>query len=429
MTIASDAIVSAIRGVILGELGEVRTVPAGAWIEGQPAQFGVHGGLDADTTRRLRASGQRLFDFELAPPRRTGAVGSSAAAQAIHSLEVRIVLWLPITLVADTASTAHRRSVRAEMMEQARVITDALEWPGNLTRDPEGTDTSLVSGMLREAAAPRIVREDWSAGLYEIELRMTGLVHETREIIPAPIFTNAPAIYVADGTDPEVGATLIADPGTVTGAHTERGQWMRDGAPIGETGVTYVLVEADEGASITYRATAIGSGGTVASDSNAIVPGEAAAPLIDTDRTVRRMAGGTWPSVLASGRFALDWTPDASSSPAPAPGTFAGLAGTSNGASDYLRIRYTGAAWNLEHSRTTGGASGGILGVTFSAGVTYTIVVDHATGVVSCAALGGTPQAASAGSWNPANDLSIGSTSGTPSAPARGTVSDPYVPA
>src|SRR5690606_6135867 len=155
----AEAITTAIRQLIRGELGSVRTVPAGEWIEGQPAQRGMHGGLDGDSTRRLRAEGKRLFDVEVAPARRTIAVGSSAASHSLLAITARVVLWLPITLVAETVSADHRYAARADALEQAQVIREAIEWPGNLLATADGALTGIVSGRLGEAQTPRIVRE------------------------------------------------------------------------------------------------------------------------------------------------------------------------------------------------------------------------------------------------------------------------------
>lgn len=277
----AEAITAAIREVIRGELGSVRTVPVGEWIEGVPAQLGMHGGLDGDTARRLRAEGRRLFDVEVAPARRTGAVGSSAASHSLLAITTRIVLWLPITLVAETVSADHRYAARADALEQAQVIREAIEWPGNLLATADGTPTGIVSGRLGEAQTPRIVREDWSRGLYEIELRFSGYVQRSAETPAAPVFVRPPSAYVVDADEATVGGTLIADPGEVTGAHTTRGQWLRDGAELeGETRVLYEIVEPDEGAALSYRATAIGSGGTVSAKSAPIVVG-GVAPLPD----------------------------------------------------------------------------------------------------------------------------------------------------
>lgn len=265
------AILGAIRGVLRGELGSVRTVPADTYVDGIAAS------IDADGARRLRSLSRRGFDVEVPPPVRTGALGPPTASRSILALTARVTLVLPIAIVAETASADHRHTVRAEAMEAARVIADALEWPGNLARDGEGTPTGLVSQRLQEAASPRIAREDWAAGLLVVELSFRGHAMRSAAVPDAPALVSAPAIAVSGGGDPLVGSTLLAAEGVWTGADSVAGQWLRDGVAIdGETSPAYVTVEADDGTSITYRSTAIGGGGTSTSTSNALVVGAAA---------------------------------------------------------------------------------------------------------------------------------------------------------
>lgn len=72
---------------------------------------------------------------------------------------------------------------------------------------------------------------------------------------PTPVNTVAPAIA---GT-PEQGETLTATPGTWTDAGVIVGQWLRDGVDIsGETSLTYVVGDFDNGDLISYRETTNG---------------------------------------------------------------------------------------------------------------------------------------------------------------------------
>lgn len=83
-----------------------------------------------------------------------------------------------------------------------------------------------------------------------------------------PVNSVAPAIT---GTA-TVGETLTVTNGTWSGSPTYTRQWKRDGANIsGATGLTYVLVAADSGKTITCVVTATNAGGAVTATSNAVV--------------------------------------------------------------------------------------------------------------------------------------------------------------
>ena len=75
-----------------------------------------------------------------------------------------------------------------------------------------------------------------------------------------PVNTVAPVI---SGT-PEQGETLTATPGTWTNAGAITGEWLVNGASIGETGTTYVVGALTDGDLITYRES---TGGVTATSS------------------------------------------------------------------------------------------------------------------------------------------------------------------
>lgn len=87
----------------------------------------------------------------------------------------------------------------------------------------------------------------------------------------APVNTTAPVITGTATT----GSTLTVTPGVWTGtpAPTITRQWKRGATNIaGATGLTYVLVVADEGANITCVETGTNATGSSTGTSNAIGP-------------------------------------------------------------------------------------------------------------------------------------------------------------
>jgi hypothetical protein len=90
----------------------------------------------------------------------------------------------------------------------------------------------------------------------------------------APVNVVAPVISGTATT----GSTLTVAPGTWTGSPTPTYayQWKHNGIAIGgETGLTYVLQVADEGADITCDETATNSAGSATETSNVITPSAA----------------------------------------------------------------------------------------------------------------------------------------------------------
>jgi hypothetical protein len=101
-----------------------------------------------------------------------------------------------------------------------------------------------------------------------------GSAFEVSNAITADTFTapvNAVAPSISGNTD--LGATLTRTEGTWSGNPTPTlsGQWQRDGVAIaGETGATYVIALADNGAAITYLQTATNAVGSASQVSNTI---------------------------------------------------------------------------------------------------------------------------------------------------------------
>lgn len=109
-------------------------------------------------------------------------------------------------------------------------------------------------------------------------------------VIAAPTNTTAPSIT---GTA-TVGETLTAVAGTWTGSPTVTRQWLRGGTEIsGATGTTYLLVAADEGATITVQETATNAGGSADATSAGVGPVAAATvPSLSIEITPASITAG-----------------------------------------------------------------------------------------------------------------------------------------
>lgn len=90
-----------------------------------------------------------------------------------------------------------------------------------------------------------------------------------------PIQTAPPAI---SGT-PTVGSVLTSSKGTWLGVPSFTYQWQRGGVPInGATGLSYTLVSADSGATITAVITATNARGATSATTQAVTIGGVAPP-------------------------------------------------------------------------------------------------------------------------------------------------------
>lgn len=136
-------------------------------------------------------------------------------------------------------------------------------------------------------------------GSVEIVAAYRGETQVFGDDVPAP---SAPTNTVAPsitGTA-TVGQTLTAAVGTWTGSPSYARQWLRNGTAIsGATGTTYLLIAADEAASISVRITATNAGGSAQATSAGVGP-VAAAPTAPSQIT-----SWTWTTGLAASQIAL----------------------------------------------------------------------------------------------------------------------------
>ena len=167
------AIMGAIRGVVTGALGSVRTLTADAFSEDTETE--------ADEARWLRATIAPGFDVSGPPPRRSSALGPSNASRAVLMQDINVRLTYASEALQDIIP-ARRYAVRAQANTDAVEVTKALTWAGNLAVDESASSTGLIGAALYERAAPAVVREDWSAGIYEVELRFGARILESQAV-------------------------------------------------------------------------------------------------------------------------------------------------------------------------------------------------------------------------------------------------------
>lgn len=174
----ADAILAAIRAVLLGTQGSVRTVPTGTFVEGVPAEF------DEDHAKAHASVATPSFDVEIAPAQLMVDTGPANATPVM--LRVPITVTLTYHLAPEAAmATTERRRVRALAVGNANTATQALQWNRNVEEDPDSNATGIIPGGLRPTGEPRIKREEWTEGdmgILELELPFEALVLETRAV-------------------------------------------------------------------------------------------------------------------------------------------------------------------------------------------------------------------------------------------------------
>lgn len=184
----------------------------------------------------------------------------------------------------------------------------------------------------------------------------------------APTNTVAPSIT---GTA-TVGQTLTAAVGTWTGSPSYARQWLRNGTAIsGATGTTYLLIAADQGASISVRITATNAGGSAQATSAGVGPVAAAAtaPSQVTSWTwttglaaSQIVAGITAPSDGGSAITGYEYSLDGGTTAVPLTGSSPwtltmAAAGTSYTAVVRARNAIGAGAWSTSKTATSGASA------------------------------------------------------------------------
>ena len=167
MAVDYEAVGTAIREVVLGQLGAVRRVE-------RARAFGnaVFDELP-DESIAPRGLVNVHVDIELGQPMSTTHLGPPNAGRRIQRLPVDfLVTHQPKTQVQH----AQRLKVRAAMAADFETIRSALEVSGQLATTRGNVATGIVSGCLREAEPPEELRASWHQRIFQARLHMVALV-------------------------------------------------------------------------------------------------------------------------------------------------------------------------------------------------------------------------------------------------------------
>lgn len=174
MTYKATAIRGAIKGVMEGRLGTVRTCPDGMF------KYGVFDGQPLIATQALAIDIRfhHRFDIVFGPLRRHESTPvSTQSSFRMSRLAIEIPIW---TTLATTVQLEARDAQRSLVAADASTAMEALTRPNALTVDNLGVPTGIVSGLLSGDgdAYPEwgITSEDWTLGLLKSRITATAIV-------------------------------------------------------------------------------------------------------------------------------------------------------------------------------------------------------------------------------------------------------------
>lgn len=177
-----DAISTAVREVLTGTLGSVRTVTAGKFEEN------VHDeSSDAEMWLRGRSGTagalQAQADVRIGTARQTGWAGPPSANITVWVLPLEVGLYYAAQPYGDLV-TSRRYLIRAQAAEDAVTVTQALTWPGNLTATAAAAATGIVSGILQPRGEPVVEREEWTdeVGLLVLAIPFDAWIQESQAV-------------------------------------------------------------------------------------------------------------------------------------------------------------------------------------------------------------------------------------------------------
>jgi hypothetical protein len=164
------AIETAIRGVLEGTYGTVQVVTAGRLLPAlTPERTAVSKTLGTKTASRYALEGPRDGgEHPGSPPR-------NASPQLIF-VDFTVILWTKLRHPRHAKETRAIQTTYAAAT--AKMVRNALEWPGNLDAGDASAATGIIAGSVSQVSASPI-REFGEETVAEQTLSFRGIVLET----------------------------------------------------------------------------------------------------------------------------------------------------------------------------------------------------------------------------------------------------------
>lgn len=163
----------ALKGVIEGTLGSVRTVPRGRF------RYGAFDGAPDAANHAQALTSEHRYDVKIDNMRGNGSTPVSNMGPSKHArVDVTIDIW---TRLGATVVDDERDAQRAKISSNAELAIQALTRAGNLTVDATGLPTGIVSGLLTGAdnsplPTHETVLEDWTKHMHHSRIRAAAIV-------------------------------------------------------------------------------------------------------------------------------------------------------------------------------------------------------------------------------------------------------------
>lgn len=163
----------ALKGVMTGTLGSVRTVPRGMF------EYGNFDGAPDTANQAQALTAEHRFDVKVDNFRANGSTPCSNLGPSKHArIDVTVDIW---TRLHSTVQDDERDAQRAKISTNAELAIQALTRPNNLTVDEHGLPTGIVSGLLSgpdNSSQPvhETVLEDWSKHIHRSRIRASAIV-------------------------------------------------------------------------------------------------------------------------------------------------------------------------------------------------------------------------------------------------------------
>lgn len=172
--IASGYILTAVRDVLDAAAGSLRTISSTRF-DGDAYES------LSDEEKSRRATDRPVFDVRITSLRRNSASPPTNGSLAIYTIGVEVLVFRHIGN-AEKLVPATRDTAAGLAIEDADVIAQALEYPGNLTTDSGSHATGLVGGLLQHESSElrRVDLADDRPGLIETAHVFRGYVTVTQ---------------------------------------------------------------------------------------------------------------------------------------------------------------------------------------------------------------------------------------------------------